>query len=146
MLLNQFMPTDEVIFRIHICQEARCGFLPRVPERVADDVVVRDEFVLEMGGQGGEGGATVGEFGVAACAAGREFVRAEEGVARAAGVEGGVYVEEGVALRTVEVLAAWVGLYGGRRNGRTLLNFALFESGWTSEPSSSRLLTSNSSS
>ena len=58
-----------------------------------------------MGGQVSICGARVGELGGAAGAGGREFVGAEEGEARAPGVEGGVDVEETVALGTEYISA-----------------------------------------
>jgi len=74
------------------------GFFARVHEAVGADVVVLFEVGEEGGGEVGAGGAGVGEVGVAAVAGGREFVGAEERVTGAAGVEGGVDVEDAVAL------------------------------------------------
>lgn len=63
------------------------------------DVVAFIKFGFQVGREVRVRGAGVCELGVAAVSRRREFVRAEEGEAGAAGVEGGVDVEEAVALQ-----------------------------------------------
>ena len=69
-----------------------------MPKGVAAGVLVVVELLFEGFREAGVGGAGVGEVGVAAVAGGREFGGTEEGEAGATWVEGGVDVEEGVAL------------------------------------------------
>ena len=69
-----------------------------VEERVGGDVVVGEKLGFEVLGEVVKGGAGVGEVGIAACVFWGEGVGAQEGEGGAARVEGGVDVEEGVAL------------------------------------------------
>jgi len=75
------------------------GFFARVHEVMGADVIVLGEVEQEGGREVGGGGAGVGEIGVAAVAGGWELVGAQERVACAAGVEGGVDVEDAIALK-----------------------------------------------
>lgn len=96
--LYQVVSAHRVVFRVDVGEGLGRGLLAGVPEGVRGDVVALEELLLQVLGQFFERRAGVGVFGVAACALGWQFVRAEEGVSCPAGVEAGVDVEELVAL------------------------------------------------
>ena len=79
-------------------EELRRPELARLRVRVGADVVLGQEGGFERLGEGGEGGAGVGELGGAACVWGWEDGGAEEAVGGAAGVVARVAVEEAVTL------------------------------------------------
>lgn len=96
--LGDFMHVHGLRGDVDVLEEVGRGELARVGHAVRGRVVVLQQLGFERGRELVEGGARVGEVGVAAVARRGQLVGAEERVGGAPRVEGAVDVEEGVSL------------------------------------------------
>ena len=92
------MPGHEVLLRLDISERSRRRRLPRVIQRVASNVIILQELLLDIFRQLLVSRSRVGVLGRATHTLRRQLMRTKEAVASPAWIEGAVDVEEGVSL------------------------------------------------